>query len=87
MLTSETSATLPAHQIAGITTSDAWGKLAGARGMGKDELVSSIAGRLAPMGSMEPRQLGDAVAFLCSPQGRLITGVSLPVDGGVHLKT
>ena len=75
----------PSH--AGITTSDAWGKLAGARGMGKDELVSSIAGRLAPMGSMEPRQLGDAVAFLCSPQGRLITGVSLPVDGGVHLKT
>jgi len=73
--------------VPGITTSDAWGKLAATRGTTKEELVAGISSRLSPMGSMSPRQLGDAVAFLCSPQGRIITGVSLPVDGGVHLKT
>ena len=72
--------------VPGVTVTDAWGKLAETRGTSKDELVAGIAGRLSPMGSMTPRQLGDAVAFLCSPQGRLVTGVSLPVDGGVHLK-
>ena len=56
--------------------------------MAKEEMLSGIAARLSPSGRpMQPRQLGDAVAFLCSPEGRLITGVSLPVDGGVHLKT
>ena len=73
--------------VPGVTETDAWGKLAETRGMKKEELVEGIAGRLSPMGSMKPRQLGDAVAFLCSPEGRLITGVSLPVDGGVHLKS
>ena len=72
--------------IPGVTETDAWGKLAETRGAKKEELVAGIASRLSPMGAMQPRQLGDAVAFLCSPEGRLITGVSLPVDGGVHLK-
>ena len=73
--------------VPGVTETDAWGRLAQARGIQKDELISSIATRLSPMGAMQPRQLGEAVAFLCSAKGRLITGVSLPVDGGVHLKT
>jgi len=73
--------------VPGVTETDAWGKLAETRGMKKEELVAGIASRLSPMGAMQPRQLGDAVAFLCSPEGRLITGVSLPVDGGVHLKS
>lgn len=73
--------------IPGVTVTDAWGRLAATRGASKDDLIEGIAGRLSPMGSMTPRQLGDAVAFLCSPRGRLITGVSLPVDGGVHLKS
>ena len=29
--------------------------------------------------------IGEAVAFLCSPRGALITGAALPVDGGRHL--
>ena len=29
----------------------------------KDEMVAGIAGRLSPMGSMSPKQLGDAVAL------------------------
>ena len=73
--------------VPGVTSTDAWGKLAATRGTTKEELVAGISSRLSPMGSMSPRQLGDAVAFLCSPAGRLITGVSLPVDGGVHLKS
>lgn len=74
--------------VPGFTDSDAWGYLAKGRGMAKEEMLSGIAARLSPSGRpMQPRQLGDAVAFLCSPEGRLITGVSLPVDGGVHLKT
>ena len=72
--------------VPGVTSTDAWGRLAATRGTTKEALVEGISSRLSLMGSMSPRQLGDAVAFLCSPEGRLITGVSLPVDGGVHLK-
>lgn len=73
--------------VPGVTSTEAWARLAEKRGKTKDELVAGIASRLSPMGAMTPRELGDAVAFLCSPAGRLITGVSLPVDGGVHLKS
>jgi 3-oxoacyl-[acyl-carrier protein] reductase len=47
-------------------------------------------GRLAvpaaaiPAGELgRPEDFGAAVAFLCSEQARYITGVGLPVDGGV----
>ena len=56
--------------VPGVTVTDAWGKLAETRGTTKDELVEGIAGRLSPMGSMNPRQLGDACAFLCSQRQR-----------------
>lgn len=31
---------------------------------------------------VEPREVGDAIFFLCSPQAAAITGVTLPVDCG-----
>ena len=74
--------------VPGVTESDAWGKLAETRGVDRDEMVQGIAGRICPMGTtLSAKEVGDVVAFLCGPQGRVITGVSLPADGGVHLKT
>ena len=32
----------------------------------------------------QPSEIGDAVAFLLSNEGRFITGVNLPVDGGAY---
>jgi len=32
----------------------------------------------------QPEEIGDAVAFLLSDEGRFITGVNLPVDGGAY---
>ena len=40
-----------------------------------------------PLGGVaEPSDVGDLVAFLCSPKARFITGQSINVDGGHHLR-
>ena len=39
------------------------------------------AGRL-----VEPRDIADAVAFLCSPEAEMIRGQTLVVDGGFSLR-
>lgn len=72
--------------IPGVTYTEAWDHLAERRDSNGDQLATSLANKVAPMGKTSPSQVGEAVAFLCSPQGRMITGISLPADGGVHLK-
>ena len=72
--------------IPGVTRTEAWEKLAKSRKVEPDALVSSVSSRVSPMGSMLPSDVGACVSFLCRPEARWITGVSLPVDGGVHLK-
>jgi NAD(P)-dependent dehydrogenase (short-subunit alcohol dehydrogenase family) len=38
-----------------------------------------------PMGRFgEPEDIGAAAVYLCSPAGRFVTGVTLPVDGGAN---
>ena len=62
--------------------------MAQSRGM-KDgsDMIEGIADRMSPRKKvMTPREMGDCVVFLASPAGRWITGLSLPYDGGVHLK-
>ncbi len=50
---------------------------------GNAELMAKFADRI-PLGRpAEPAEIGDAIVFLASHDARFITGVNLPVDGGV----
>jgi NAD(P)-dependent dehydrogenase (short-subunit alcohol dehydrogenase family) len=35
---------------------------------------------------MEPEVVTDMVVYLCGPSGRYLTGVALPIDGGLTLR-
>jgi len=73
--------------IPGITRSDAWGKIAEKRGATCDQFLAKMAG-VIPMGEViEATDIGDTVKFLAgSGGGRFMTGLSLRVDAGLHLK-
>ena len=51
---------------------------------GSDDEANALAGSLVPQGHTGlPEDIADAVVFLFSDQSRHITGISLPVDGGI----
>ncbi|MFZ2238840.1 MAG: SDR family oxidoreductase [Gordonia amarae] len=56
------------------------GRVRGVYGDGLDEEIAQIPSRALG----RPEDFGAAAAFLCSDQARYITGVALPVDGGVY---
>ena len=70
--------------IPGFIKTDAWDRTFQQRpGSGdffESRVKNSPAGRWA-----QPEEIGEVVSFLCSPRGQFITGVALPVDGGLHL--
>ncbi|XP_078695253.1 3-oxoacyl-[acyl-carrier-protein] reductase FabG-like [Branchiostoma floridae x Branchiostoma belcheri] len=68
--------------IPGFTKTEAWGPVLEERGADQVEgMVSSLC--MKRWGS--PREVGGVVAFLCSEKAAFVTGVALPVDGGLHL--
>lgn len=52
--------------------------------MGDAERIAKIMAERIPMGRMvEPAEVADVVLFLASPKAAMVTGVGIPVDGGV----
>lgn len=62
--------------------------VAGADARADDAEAERIAARLAPQGRMgTPEEIADAVCFLASDAAAHITGIELPVDGGILAST
>ena len=72
--------------IPGFTKTDAWDRIGVQRQITGDSIIKKMAEKYSPNGSMTPKEVGQGIYLLCSPEGRHITGVSLPIDKGVHLK-
>ena len=74
--------------VPGVTKTAAWNRLAKSMGM-EDEMkmMDGLVQNRVPLKKMiEPRDIGGVVKFLCSDVGKFITGIVLPMDGGLHLK-
>jgi enoyl-[acyl-carrier-protein] reductase (NADH) len=69
--------------VPGAIKTDAWNILNKITGRDAYQFISN---KQSINKEMKPKQIGDVVVFLCSNKGRYITGISLPVDGGLHLK-
>ncbi|KAL1508776.1 hypothetical protein AB1Y20_004871 [Prymnesium parvum] len=74
----------------GYTDTKEWDKFRMAAGQGDLKLgAEKLNERLLSRSPMQrwaaPEEIGQAIGFLCSEQTGLITGVTLPVDGGLHL--
>ncbi|EDO46471.1 predicted protein [Nematostella vectensis] len=72
--------------IPGYIMSDAWHNMTRAMGGVSAEPVQKRI-QSTPMRRFgEGREFSQVVSFLCSPRASFITGVALPVDGGLHLQ-
>jgi 3-oxoacyl-[acyl-carrier protein] reductase len=49
-----------------------------------DDFVAKVGRQVFPIGYIAtPEQFAQAIVFLCSPQAAYVTGVNLPIDGGL----
>ena len=70
--------------IPGVVLTKAWKNITPANMETKD-LVEKVTKSLPMKRPADAREIGAAIAFLCSDKARYITGVALSVDGGAHL--
>lgn len=71
--------------IPGFTKTGAWEFFADKYGGMESEVMQKTIANTPMQRWLLPTEIGKVVAFLCSPKAALITGVALPVDGGLHL--
>ncbi len=74
--------------VPGVVQTEAWDNMINYRHC--DETTSAMLQRLVdqmvPLKRVtQPTDIGEVIAFLCSATGKLITGMTLPVDGGMHI--
>ncbi|KAL9181062.1 hypothetical protein ACHAXT_009867 [Thalassiosira profunda] len=74
--------------VPGYTASEAWGRLAKRRGMDDEmEMLNNLVEQRMPLKRpAAPRDIGNVVKFLCTDSAKFLTGLVIPVDGGLHLK-
>jgi len=70
--------------IPGVVLTKAWKNITPAN-MKTEDLVDKVTQSLPMKRPADAREIGAAIAFLCSDKARYITGVALSVDGGAHL--
>ena len=71
--------------IPGYVKTQAWDNVFKIKGIPPEAIETNVGN--TPVGRWgEPSEIGESVAFLCSTRGEFITGVALPVDGGLHLQ-
>jgi len=71
--------------IPGFTKTEVWDFFADKYGGIESEVMQKRIANTPMQRWLLPIEIGKVVAFLCSPQAALITGVAIPVDGGLHL--
>ncbi|HEY9706552.1 MAG TPA: SDR family oxidoreductase [Allocoleopsis sp.] len=71
--------------IPGFTKTETWDFFADKYGRIESEVMQKRIANTPMQRWLLPEEIGKVVAFLCSPQAALITGVAIPVDGGLHL--
>jgi SDR family mycofactocin-dependent oxidoreductase len=75
----------PTGVRSGMTMNEAMGKLVAEAAAGGDSAISAMQNAL-PIDIIEPEDVAEAVAFLCSDRARYITGIVMPVDAGFSVR-
>ncbi|MEO1374861.1 MAG: SDR family oxidoreductase [Cyanobacteria bacterium J06635_10] len=71
--------------IPGFTKTEAWNSVTASAGGVESEAMKKRIESTPMQRWGSPTEIGQVVAFLCSPKAAFITGVALPIDGGLHL--
>lgn len=68
--------------VPGFIQTQAWEKLSAPEEVKQRLIAATPAQRWG-----QPREIGELAAFLCSERAAFLTGASIPVDGGLHLRS
>ena len=72
--------------IPGFTKTEAWNSVTEKFGGVDSEMIQQTIKNTPMQRWCSPTEIGQLVAFLCSPKAAFITGVAVPIDGGLHLQ-